>query len=256
MANILNIGVSALLAQQRALAVTANNIANASTPGYSRQRVEFSERSADNIGGHFVGSGVDVARIRRMSDEFSAAHMRDASSSFHRADTFSNLASIVENMLADEQLGLGATMQSFVNALQDVANDPASTSARQAFLSEARTLVARFAGMDDRLGDMDAEVGQRLGTAAAEINSIGASLADINERILTLSGPSGGTPPSDLLAQRDKLLGRLAELIDIETVMQDDGTTSVLIGTGQALVLGTISAQLEAVPGRFDPRQP
>src|SRR5690606_30769314 len=75
-------------------------------------------------------------------------------------------------------------------------------------------------------------------------------------RILTLSGPSSGTPPSDLLDQRDKLLERLAELVDIDTVVQDDGTMSVLVGTGQALVLGTVSAQLETVPGRFDPRQP
>src|SRR5690606_3032591 len=185
MASIFNIGVSALLAQQRALAVTANNIANASTPGYSRQRVEFSERPADRIGAHFVGSGVDVGNVRRMSDEIAAAQMRGASSAFHRAEAFSNLAAVVENLLADEELGLAATLQSFVNALHDVANDPASTSAREAFLSEARTLVARFGAIDDRLTDLEGEVARRLDVAATEISSLGAGLAELNERILT-----------------------------------------------------------------------
>lgn len=254
MANLLNIGVSALLAQQRALSVTANNIANASTPGYSRQRVEFSERPADRIGGHFVGSGVDIGRIRRMSDEVAAAQMRSASSGFHRAESFSNLASVVENLLADEQIGLAATLQSFVNSLQDVANDPASASARQAFLSEARTLVARFSSIDDRLTDLEGEVARRLDVVATEISSIGKSLAELNERILTTSSVNG--PPSDLLDQRDQLLERLAELVDIQTVVQTDGTTNVFIGSGQALVLGGTSMQLAAVPGRFDPRQP
>src|SRR5690606_39056663 len=140
------------------------------------------------------------------------------------------------------------------NALQDVANDPASTSARQAFLSEARTLVARFDSIDDRLTALEGEVARRLDVAAAEVNSLGASLAELNQRILTTSSASG--PPSDLLDQRDKLLERLAELVDIDTVTQADGSTNVFIGSGQALVLGGTSLGLHAVPGRFDPHQP
>src|SRR5690606_20922352 len=242
MASIFNIGVSALLAQQRALAVTANNIANASTPGYSRQRVEFSERAADRIGSYFVGSGVDIGGIRRMSDELASAQMRSVSSAFHRAEAFASLASVVENLLADEELGLAATLQSFANALQDVANDPASTSARQAFLSEARTLVARFESIDDRLTALEGEVARRQDVAAPETGPLGASLAELNQRILTTSSPSG--PPSDLLDQRDKLLERLAELVDIDAVTQADGSTSVFIGSGQALVLGGTSMEL------------
>ena len=59
MTDILKIGLSALLTQQRALAVTSNNIANASTPGYSRQRIELGERAAQRLGSGFVGTGVD-----------------------------------------------------------------------------------------------------------------------------------------------------------------------------------------------------
>src|SRR5690606_3517382 len=106
----------------------------------------------------------------------------------------------------------------------------------------------------DRLTALEGEVARRQDVAATEISSLGASLAELNQRILTTSSPSG--PPSDLLDQRDKLLERLAELVDIDAVTQADGSTSVFIGSGQALVLGGTSMELGTVPGRFDPHHP
>src|SRR5262245_22234215 len=124
MADLLNIGLSALLSQQRALTTTSNNIANANTPGYTRQRVEQTTRPAQRLGSDFVGTGVDVQTVRRMSDEILANQLRSASGSFGRTDAFSALAEPLDNMLADSDTGLTASMQSFVNSLQDVANDP------------------------------------------------------------------------------------------------------------------------------------
>ena len=137
MTDILNIGLSALLAQQRALTTTANNVANASTPGYTRQRVELSERASERVGPGFVGTGVDIAAVRRLSDEILASQLRTAAGGFHRADAFASLASSLDDLLAGTETGLTATMQGFVNALQDVSNDPSSTASREALLSEA-----------------------------------------------------------------------------------------------------------------------
>ena len=69
MADLLGIGLSALLAQQRALATTSNNVANASTPGYSRQRTELSERPTEQLGPYFVGTGVGTGLNRRITDD-------------------------------------------------------------------------------------------------------------------------------------------------------------------------------------------
>ena len=126
MADLLNIGLSALLAQQRALTTTANNIANASTPGYSRQRVELTERAAERMGRDFVGTGVDVALTRRLSDDILAEQVRTAAGGFHRADAFASLAESLDDMLAGTETGLTATLQAFTNSLQDVANDPSA----------------------------------------------------------------------------------------------------------------------------------
>jgi flagellar hook-associated protein 1 FlgK len=256
MTDILNIGLSALLAQQRALTTTANNISNASTPGYSRQRVELNERPTERFGTYFLGTGVDVGLTRRMSDEILQEQLRSAAGGFHRADAFVALAESLDDLLAGTETGLTATMQAFSNALQDVANDPSSTASRQALLSEARNLVARFDAMDQRLTELSGEVRTRMTAATDEITAIGADLAEINRQIITAGTGAGRPPPSDLLDQRDRLLEKLAGLVQVTAAEQTDGTTTVFIGTGQVLVLGVNSAELVVTPGNTDPLQP
>jgi flagellar hook-associated protein 1 FlgK len=256
MADMLNIGLSALLAQQRALTTTANNIANASTPGYSRQRVELLERQAERLGSDYVGTGVDIALTRRLSDDILADQLRSAAGGFSRAEAFVGLAASLDDLLAGTETGLTATMQSFANALQDVANDPSSTASRQALLSEGRNLVARFDAMDQRLTELSGEVRTRMTAAATEITSLGADLAEINRRLIAAGTATGRPGPADLLDERDRLLEKLASLVQVTAAEQRDGTTSVFIGTGQVLVLGVTSAQLEVTPGNADPLQP
>lgn len=249
MADMLRIGLSALIAQQRALASTSNNIANANTAGYSRQRVELNSRPSERLGNDYVGTGTYVGGVRRLTDEFVATQVRMASTEFHRSDAFASLAASLDNLLADQQTGLSNTLQSFSNALQAVADDPASASSRQVFLSEARNLVARFESLDRRLEDVAGELNARTTAAAAEITNLGANIADVNRQILS-SGTAAGAPP-ELLDQRDRLLARLAELVKVEAVEQRDGALNVFIGSGQALVLGATSAELAVTPSPF-----
>lgn len=253
MTDILQIGLSALLAQQRALAVTSNNVANASTPGYSRQRVELAERPGQQLGNGYQGAGVQVADVRRLGDDILAAQLRSAKTSFQRADAFAGLAGQVDDLLGNDQTGLAPSLQSFSNALQDVAADPASSAARSAYLGEARNLAARLGSLAAQLGQIDGESRSRLGAAATEVTQIGASLADVNRQIVA-SGSNGA--PADLLDQRDKLLGRLAELVKVDTTTAADGSVNVFIGSGQALVVGTAHAELDAVTSPTDPSQP
>lgn len=254
MPEILSIGVSALLAQQRALTTTSNNIANASTPGYSRQRVELVERQAERLGPGFVGTGVRVADIRRLSDEAMLDQLRSTAASFGRASAFAGLAEGINSLFADTSMGLPTTLQSFVNALQDVANDPLSTSSRQALISEARSLVARFESMDTRLTQIGAEVRSTMTQSADRITALGKELAGINRQINAVAG--SGAVPSEALDQRDRLLEELSTLVSVSTSMQPDGQTSVFIGSGQVLVLGGDSSTLTVTPGQIDPQEP
>jgi len=255
MTDLLKIGLSALLAQQRALGATSNNIANANTPGYARQRVEFGERAAERIGNGFVGTGVDIVSVRRITDDIAARQLHTAASSFTRSDVFAGLAAGIDNLLAADETGLNITLQNFVNAGQDLADDPAGIPARQVLLSEGRNLVSRFQMFDRRLGEIGNETSTRIRAAVTEINGLGESIATVNQQLLASGVPPGAQLPPDLLDQRDRLLGRLAELVRVETAEQRDGTLSVFIGSGQALVLGTTSSSLMAGPGEFNPAQ-
>src|SRR5690606_4376645 len=228
MPDILQIGLSALLTHQRSLASTSNNIANATTPGYSRQRTELAERPAERIGSYSVGSGVQIDTVRRMTDDIIADQLRAASGAYQRAATFADLASSIDNLFADSQTGLNLTLQNFLNAVQDVADDPSSTAARQSLLSEARNLTSRFETMDRRLAAVGDEVRARMEAATTNINTLGERLAEINASIMTAGGGSGAAP-ADLLDRRDLLLQELASLVQVNAVEQDDGSVAVFI---------------------------
>jgi flagellar hook-associated protein 1 FlgK len=252
MADLFGIGLSALLAQQRALATTSNNVANASTPGYSRQRTEFSERPAEQMGSFFVGTGVATGDNRRITDDLMLEQVRTASTGSKRADTVADLATTLDDLLGSNDSGLNATLQSFTNALQGVANDPSSESARQSLLAEAGSTVARFQGLDQRMSTISDEVRSRVSADADQISALGASIAAVNQQVLA-AGPN--TPP-DLLDKRDQMLEDLSGLVQVSVTQQSDGTIGVFIGSGQALVLGTTASKVVMTNGTTDPSQP
>lgn len=256
MVDTLRIGLSALLAQQRTLAVTSNNIANASTPGYNRQRAELTQRVVEGSGSVSFGSGVDFNAVRRISDGFLADQLRAATAGFGRTNTFAELAASLDSLVADERTGLNISLQNFVNAVQQVADEPGSAAARQVLISEADNLGSRFRALDGRLREINNQVGNQITGTVTEINGLGVSIAELNQKILNSSGAGSRQAAPGLLDQRDQLLQRLSELITVETTTQSDGTLGVFIGSGQALVLGTNASEIGVVPGKFDPNQP
>jgi flagellar hook-associated protein 1 FlgK len=251
MAGFLSTGVSGLLAFQRALDVTSHNIANVGTDGYSRQRAEFMTRPAHPYGNGWVGSGVVVTTTKRLYDDVVAQQVRTASSSLGRFEAFGDQIERVNNLFSNTTTGLTATLQRFANALQDVANAPASSSARQVLLSEARGVAERFKSYDSQLVTLDNQVATQINAEVADISQIASSLADLNRQISD-SFASSGQPPNDLLDQRDRLLDDLSSRIEVATVRQEDGSVNVFVGSGQPLVLGSEAARLTTVADPYD----
>lgn len=234
--SILGIGVSGLLAAQQSLATTSHNIANAATEGYSRQRAELSTRPAQFFGGSYVGQGVQVSTIRRLQDELVAAHLRSSLTDNANSEVRAAFAERVDRLLADESTGLAPTLENYFSAVQDVADDPTAIPGRTVFLKEAETLAARFGAVNGQLEEQRSLVNGQIKTTVEEINQYAQSLADLNRKIV--SGSTSGSPANDLLDQRDNLLNKLSEKIDLNTTKQDDGAINVFIGNGQALVMG------------------
>jgi len=241
-----------MLAFQRALQMTGHNIANANTPGYSRQVAEFSTRIGQSAGFGYIGGGTQITTIKRIYDAMLGEQLRTSTSGQARYSVMNTLASRLDTMLADPNTGLSTGLQSFFGALQDVANDPSSTPARQALLADANGVAQRFHSLDQRLAETEKEVNQRISLAVADINRLASSIAEVNDQIARASGISG-QPANDLLDRRDVLVRDLAAQVSVSTALQDDGTLSVFIGSGQTLVIGTSAKQLAVRGSEFDP---
>ncbi len=241
-----------MLAFQRALETTGHNIANANTPGYSRQVSEFSTRVGSGTGAGYIGGGTQITTVKRIYDQMLGEQLQTSTTSHARFEMLNSLTTRIDSLLADPQTGLSSGMQSFFNSVQDLASDPSSVPIRQAVLGEADGIVQRFDALNTRLQEIDGEVNQRIQIAVADINRLATEIADINGEIALAQGRTG-QPPNDLLDQRDRLVMQMSEQTSVSTVTQDDGTMNVFMGSGQPLVTGE-SAKLLAVKGsEFDP---
>lgn len=251
MTDVFNIGSSALLALQRAIGVTGNNIANVNTAGYSRQRAEFATLPAQRVGADFIGSGTRIARITRSFDEFLAGDVRDRSARAGAQRSFADLSARISALFSHSRTALAPAINDFFAAFQDVANNPGATPERRVLLGKGQALADRFVHLDARLRDLARETNGRIEGAVRDINSLAHKLGKLNEQIVRASA-SGG-PPNDLLDARDQALNRLSEIVDVSTVRQSDGAVNVFIGQGQSLLVGSAVSELSAFTNPDNP---
>lgn len=252
MPDVLATSTSALVAFQRALAVTGSNISNANTEGYSRQRIELATRPPEGFAFGFIGNGVDVTSISRMMDQFATTTLRESTTLLGQLTAFADFAARVDNVTGDTNAGLSASLQAFFNAWQTVANDPASITNRQVLLGQATALADRFQQISSRLESISGDVVTQVDSNVHEINSLALSIAKLNEQITVAQAANNNQPPNDLLDARDQLLLQLGKITNVQTNAEPDGAVSVFIGNGQALVLRSKAFSLAVVPNQFD----
>jgi flagellar hook-associated protein 1 FlgK len=252
--SLLSIGTTALTATQAALSTTSHNISNINTDGYNRQRTEFGTSLPNFDGSHYVGSGVQVASVRRLFDDFLANQVRTFTSQEQQLDTVFAFARQVDDLLGSSELSLSSGLEGFFSAVNEVANDPTSMPARQVMLTQADILANRFNTLSTQLDGFKDQVNTNLVQDVKDVNILSQGIADLNQAILEASG-GGRVAPNDLLDQRDQLINKLAAFVSVSTVPDSNGSVSVFVGNGQALVIGTSAIQLSIVPNSLDPSQ-
>lgn len=251
MSALMSIGKAAMYANYAALQTVGNNIANANTPGYSRQEIQLADSPSQFTGSGFFGKGVQVTTISRAYDQLltqqAVASSSTAASDNARADKLDQL----EQVFPIGEAGVGYAAGEFLNSFVDVSNNPSDASSRQVVLSQAQELASRFRAAGDRLSDLQTGVSQDIQAQVASVNSLAKQVAQLNLQIGALHG--SGQPPNQLLDQRDQLVSQIAGLVNVTTIAADDGSLGVFIGGGQNLVLGANTNTLKAVPDPFDP---
>jgi flagellar hook-associated protein 1 FlgK len=248
---LMSLGIKAMAANYAALQATGHNIANANVAGYSRQSVVLTTAEGQFTGAGFFGKGVDVSGVIRSHNEFLT---REATSA--RALASMDAARLeqlrrLETVFAGGEAGLGHAAGQFLNAFVDLSSRPADAATRQVVLGRAADLASRFAEAGDALDQIQAGVGADLRAAVAEVNGLTRSIAETNQRIAALKGL--GQPANDLLDERERLIARLSEHLQVSRVEAGDGTVALFVGGGQRLVLGTQADQLSVLQDASDP---
>ena len=249
--NILNIGKSALAAAQAGISVTGHNIANASTPGYSRQTLVQSSALAQNYGYGYVGQGTQVDTVKRVYNELLATQVNHAQASSSELTTYAAQMQQIDNLLANSAGGLSPALQDFFNSIQTLTGDAGDASARQAMLSAGQALENRFRGLDTQLQNLRHGVNSQLTASVSLINGYSQEIARLNDAIGKAVG-ADGQPPNDLMDQRDQLVAELSKQVKTSVVKQDGGQYNVFIGTGLPDVVGSPAYKLATLNSPTD----
>ncbi|GAB4115070.1 MAG: flagellar hook-associated protein FlgK [Sideroxydans sp.] len=250
---IYGIGVSALKVAQAGISVTTHNIANANTPGYSRQEILQAATLPQNTGAGFFGQGADVVAVKRIYSEFLGAQLTEAQTRSSNLSTQFDLATQVSNLLGDANGGLSTSLQDFFGAANSVADAPESIAARQTLLGSGQSLSNRLQTLDARLTEIRDGLNGQIGNSVTLINSYAKQIAVLNDTIVQAQAQSGQRQaPNDLLDQRDQLINQLSQEIRVTSIKQPDGSMDVFIGSGQSLVIGTQTSALQAAASPTD----
>ncbi|MEW4285756.1 flagellar hook-associated protein FlgK [Priestia koreensis] len=234
--------------QQAALYTTGQNIANANTPGYSRQRVNFEQTepypapsmNRPEIPGQ-MGTGVKAGSIQRVRENFLDLQYRDEQNKVGYWSARSDALTKMEDILKEpSDSGLAKTMDDFWKGLQTLSTNPENSGARSVVLSNGKAVTETFHYLNDSLTALQKDLSNQTSVTVKEVNSLAQQIASINKQISEIE--PHGYLPNDLYDERDRLVDQLTELVNVKVEMTPSTT-----GTSNALKIAEGIANIKLV---------
>jgi len=249
--SILNTARNALFAQQTALQVASNNIANVNTEGYARQEAVFTEGIAvksDN--GLFLGGGVSVTAVKSCYDKFLEASVAKENTAMEEWKTYEQYFGRIESILDENNTKLTSNLVDFFNSWQDLSTDPLSTTARTNIATEGTNLSNGIRNVFGELKDIQTEVDTNIGLKVTEINNILHSVAQMNGQIYA-SGDNNGEDAT-FVSRRLQFVKQLSGIMDIQSFQDKDGGLTIMTSDGKLLVDRESVSELRAEKASAD----
>jgi flagellar hook-associated protein 1 FlgK len=244
----LNTANTALWASQRAMDVTGQNVANANTEGYSRQRVELQSMASSAVPAIWstsrqVGQGVNSDQVTRIRDAFLEAQAQASHATAASLTVQDHALTQVQQAFREPgDTGIQAQLSSMWAGFGDVANNPTDSGARAQLLQRSQTVVAGVRSANGALDQQWSQTHDSLQTLITDVNATASSIAGLNQTIKAAT--QAGQPVNELADKRDQLIMHLSESIGASTVDMGDGTYNVVVG-GSTLVAGNTSLGLQ-----------
>lgn len=232
----------ALTAARYGLEVTGQNIANANTPGYTRQAAQqVAVGAAVGVptlhSGTVVSGGVRATGASRLGDMVLDTRTRAEHARSAQVDTSAARLSDIENIFHEpSDTGLAEQLNDFWNAWGDVANDPGAQVPRQMLIASAQTTATMLHSMNSSLDSVATAAQNSLQAQLTTANTAASDLSDLNRKIAI--GNATGANVNALLDQRDVLLDSLARSVGGVATIHDNGTASVTVGGKDLVTVG------------------
>ena len=238
--SILNIGNEALNTSQTELNTTAHNIANANTPGYTRQTVETQASLPVETPYGYIGTGVEVTGIQGVRNAYVNEQVTNLNSDLSQANinqqTLTSIGGIF-NETATSTSGLTAQLNAFFGAMQTLSQSPEDSGLRQNVLQAGINVATTFNSLNSQLQNVKYQVSQQIGSDVSQINTLAGTIASINKELMANAGTSRNS--SDLQDQMNNAVNQLSNLVNVKVVTDSNGVMNVTAGGAVLVAAGS-----------------
>jgi flagellar hook-associated protein 1 len=240
-ASMMDIAQQALMADQEALNVTANNVANQNTVGYTREVVNFQSTDAVTLSGSTFGSGVSASatsqRNRVLEQQVQQQTQTQSQSGAVQSalQQIENIFSLSSTTTSASSTTLGTDLNSFFSALSALTSNPSQTSARQAVLTAATALAGDFNSASSQLAQVTSNLNQQVVSDVSQVNALTSTIASLNGQISSLSP---NTDAGTLEDQRQTAIEQLSQLVGLDQISTQQNGITLTTSSGAVLVSG------------------
>ncbi|HKS94812.1 MAG TPA: flagellar hook-associated protein FlgK, partial [Terriglobia bacterium] len=244
----LNIALQSMLVEQGAIEVTSNNIANVNTPGYSRQRAEFSENPPVKIGGVLFGTGVKLQDVASLRDSILDLRADQETQQQGQLNAFIKGGQQIQALFNETAgTGLQGPLTAFFNSISQLAATPGDLNARQGVITAGQNLARAFNQASSSLATLQRNSDLGVTQSVTQINALTKQIAAVNTQVA--AAVTSGQNPGPFVDQRQQLLTQLSNLIDISEINAGDGSLTITTSNGAPLVVSGQTFQLSTQTG-------
>lgn len=237
--------LSGLISSQYAIDQTANNIANANTPGFHRREIQMVNRKEHYVSGRFIGGGSLIDIVSSVRNKTLETSLTQSIGDLAAIDNQLSYEQRVEFLFSNRPGSLTERFSGLFGEIAKLSTDPQQASQRSAVLSTGQAMANQFKHISEQLSDMRVQTRQEL---EQEVDDLNQKLSDLADLQLRIQDRVGKQPPNDLIDERDRLINEIAEHVDItrNEFVQDGFGLSL---AGGSLSLGDIAPTIEVTTG-------
>ena len=239
----LSSALQGLFASTAGLQTANNNIANANTPGYTRELVTLASAAPNSDGS---GGGVSVTGYQSVRDELLQRQILQQTQAQGGANAQLGTLQQVQTVFASSTSDIGSQMSTLFSSLSSLSTNPSSTSQRQAVLTAGGNLATAFNNASNAVTTLQTSLNSQVSDDISQINALTQQIAALNPQIAqkNATGQDSGT----LQDQQDQLIASLSKLTDVAVTASNNGVT-LSTGNGAPLVVGANSYTLGTTTG-------